>query len=250
MTEWTGRRVIVVGGSSGIGTAVAGTFAEAGARVVITAREISTARATAAELGGDVLPAALDLTSLDSIRELMTLISRESGGVDCLAITAGISKAQLARSVTPEDFDEQVAVNYRGPFFLVQAMAPLLSPTAAVVFVGTAIDTVGTRGQAVYASSKAAVESLTMSLASEFAETGVRVNCVAPGPTETSFFDKLGLPAEDAAATVDFLTHDVPARRLAKPAEVAAVVKFVASPAASYINGARIPVDSGWRRLY
>ncbi|SDP95802.1 NAD(P)-dependent dehydrogenase, short-chain alcohol dehydrogenase family [Actinopolyspora xinjiangensis] len=250
MTEWTGRRAVVVGGSSGIGTAVAGMLAGSGARVLITGRELPTIEPTAAQLGRDVLPAVLDLTSLDSIRDLTNLISRELGGVECLVVTAGASKAQPARSVTPEDFDEQVAVNYRGPFFLVQEMIPLFSPGGAIVFVGTAIDNVGTRGQAVYASSKAAVESLTMSLASELAETGIRVNCAAPGPTNTKFFEKLGLPADDTAATVQYLADDLPERRLAEPAEVASVVKFLVSPESSYINGARIPVDSGWRRLF
>jgi NAD(P)-dependent dehydrogenase (short-subunit alcohol dehydrogenase family) len=250
MTEWTGRRTVVAGGSSGIGTAVAKMFADAGARVVITGHRPSTASAAAARIGRDVVPAILDLTSLDSIHDLTSLASQELGGVDCLVITAGVSKAQLVRSVTPEDFDQQVAINYRGPFFLVQGMIPLFSSGATVVLVGTAIDNVGTRGQAVYASTKAAVESLAMSLAAELAEAGVRVNCVAPGPTDTKFFEKLGLPAGDAAATVQYLTDDVPARRLAEPTEVASAVKFLASPESSYINGARIPVDAGWRRLF
>ncbi|OKA03084.1 hypothetical protein ATP06_0237955 [Amycolatopsis regifaucium] len=218
--------------------------------MVITGRRSSTVTATAAHLGPTVAPAVLDLASLESIRDLTSLVSQELGAVDGLVIAAGVSKAQLARAVAPQDFDEQVAVNYRGPFFLVQAMIPLFSPAAAIVLVGSAIDTVGTRGQAVYASTKAAVESLTMSLAAELTETGVRVNCVAPGPTDTGFFGKLGLPAKDAAATVEYLTGDVPARRLARPTEIASAVKFLASSESSYINGARIPVDAGWRRLY
>lgn len=244
MTAFAGKRVLVTGGTTGIGHATAAAFHAAGAEVTITGKDKDRLLQAASELGVHAIQAdQADLSDLDRL-------AREAGErLDVLVANAGISKSALLHEVTPEDFDEEMTVNLRGTFFIVQRLAPLLADGAAVILVSSCLDQRGAFGQSVYAASKAAVASLARSFAAELRDRRIRVNSIAPGATDTPLFDKYGIPPDDLATMKDVIASDIPLGRLADATDIAAAITFLASPDAAYITAEQLTVDGGWTRL-
>jgi NAD(P)-dependent dehydrogenase (short-subunit alcohol dehydrogenase family) len=244
MTAFAGKRVLVTGGTTGIGHATAAAFHAGGAEVTITGKDKDRLLQAATNLGVHAIQAdQADLSDLDRL-------AREAGErLDVLVANAGISKSALLHEVTPEDFDEEMSVNLRGTFFTVQRLAPLLANGASVILVSSCLDQRGALGQSVYAASKAAVASLARSFAAELRDRSIRVNSIAPGATDTPLFDKYGIPPDDLAAMKDVISRDIPLGRLAGATDIATAITFLASPNAAYITAEQLTVDGGWTRL-
>ncbi|OKH85351.1 short-chain dehydrogenase [Mycobacterium sp. ST-F2] len=235
MTELTGLTALVTGGTAGIGFETARLLAVEGARVIITGRSAARGAAAAAELG--VRFVAADLADLESVKSL----AQQCGDVDIVVNNAASFPGALTVEQDVASFESTFDTNVRGAYFLVAALVPgmLRRGRGSIVNVTSMVAFKGVPGASSYSASKAALESLTRTWATEFGPSGVRVNSVAPGPTATP-----GVVAE-WGDTNDELGRALPLGRTAQPAEIAQAVLFLASPRSSFITGSTLHADGG-----
>lgn len=235
MTELAGLTALVTGGTAGIGFETARLLAAEGATVIITGRSADRGAAAAAELGVRFI--AADLADLDSVKNL----ARQCGDVDIVVNNAASFPGALTVEQDVATFESTFDTNVRGAYFLVAALVPgmLRRGRGSIVNVTSLVAFKGVPGASSYSASKAALESLTRTWATEFGPQGVRVNSVAPGPTATP-----GVAAE-WGDTNDELGRALPLGRTAQPAEIAQAVLFLASPRSSFITGSTLHADGG-----
>lgn len=241
MMKFTDRKVIVTGGTRGIGKAIATGFAAAGAQVILTGRDATTAQAIAAELDGDVQGLELDVASGESVQKFFTEALERLGGLDILVANAGITRDKLVMALKDEDWDDVLGTNLRGAFLCVrEAIRPMIRNRGGrIIGVTSVIGLTGNPGQGNYAASKAGLIGLVKSLAQEVASRNITVNAVAPGMIETDMSANLPEKAREAIAS------RIPAGRAGSAQEVASAVMFLASDDASYITGEVLRVDGG-----
>jgi NAD(P)-dependent dehydrogenase (short-subunit alcohol dehydrogenase family) len=245
MTDLKGKTALVTGSTSGIGRATALALAARGARVLVVGRTEQRAEDVVAEIEGGGGSAAYRLTTLgdlESARDLVEWATEASDGhVDILVNNAGVALLGPSSAATEAEFDETFALNVKVPFFLVASLAPAMAERGwgSVVNVSTMVASFGQAGMALYGASRAALELLTKAWAAEYGPSGVRVNAVAPGPTRTAMTE--AVPEE----MVNQLAALAPAGRVARPAELAAAIVFLASDDASFIHGVTLAVDGG-----
>jgi len=241
MMKFTDRKVIVTGGTRGIGKAIATGFAAAGAKVILTGRDATTAQAIAAELDGDVQGLELDVASGESVKKFFTEALERLGGLDILVANAGITRDKLVMALKDEDWDDVLGTNLRGAFLCArEAIRPMIRNRGGrIIGVSSVIGLTGNPGQGNYAASKAGLIGLVKSLAQEVASRNITVNAVAPGMIETDMSANLPEKAREAIAS------RIPAGRAGSAQEVASAVMFLASDDASYITGEVLRVDGG-----
>ena len=241
MMKFTDRKVIVTGGTRGIGKAVASGFAAAGAQVILTGRDATTAQAVAAELDGDVQGLELDVANVESVQKFFAEALERLGGLDILVANAGITRDKLVMALKDEDWDDVLGTNLRGAFLCArEAIRPMIRNRGGrIIGVSSVIGLTGNPGQGNYAASKAGLIGLMKSLAQEVASRNITVNAVAPGMIETDMSANLPEKAREAIAS------RIPAGRAGSAQEVASAVMFLASDDASYITGEVLRVDGG-----
>jgi NAD(P)-dependent dehydrogenase (short-subunit alcohol dehydrogenase family) len=242
--DMTGRVVVITGGTRGIGLALAEGYAAAGARVVVASRKPEACEAVEAELrsrGAEALGVATHLGDLDAIAALVDRAVDAFGGVDVVVNNAANALTQPIGSFTPEAWAKSFEVNLRGPVFLVQAALPYLekSPHAAILNVVSAGAFMPSAPVSMYAAAKAALVSFTRSMAADFAERGIRVNAMAPGPTDTDMVRNNG---PEAAVSMAASTMQ---NRLAGADERVGPALLLTSDAGSFITGQVLIVDGG-----
>jgi meso-butanediol dehydrogenase / (S,S)-butanediol dehydrogenase / diacetyl reductase len=246
--------VLITGGGTGIGAAVARALAGQGQHVAVLGRRPSALRAIAAETGA--MDVVCDVSDSAAVGAAVAAVVAEFGGLDGLVLNAGVISPGGIATLSEADWQQMVAVNLTGAFLVARAALPFLlarcSPGSAgggsVVSVASVAALRAASEMGGYAATKAGLVMLTQSLAVDHAAEGLRANVVCPGWTVTEMADEemtafgaaRGLSVPEAYAEVTAL---VPARRAASAAEVAAVVTWLLSDAASYVNGAVIPVD-------
>ena len=246
MTE---RRVaLVTGASQGLGAEIAVALARDGCDVAVTSRRVERLADTLEKLtaaGARAVPLELDLRSQASIERAMAQAVSALGHVDTLVNNAGVTLRRAALEVTPEEWDEVMAVNLAGTFFMSQRFGRHLigeRRPGCVVSLASTHGMVGFAQRSTYGISKAGIIQMTRMLAIEWAEHGIRVNAIAPGtldtPSRAEYF-----AAHPAAR--EAMIERIPFRRFGTPGEVAAMVRYLASPEAAYVTGQTLVLDGG-----
>ena len=249
MHQFTNKIVVITGGNSGIGLAAAREFQRKGALVVVTGRDETTLAAAARDLGKDAITMKADVTKMVELDQLFTTVRQKHGHIDILFVNAGVAKLAPVESTSEEVFDEILDTNFRGAYFTVQKALPLLADGGSIIFTTSYYNMVGIAGTSVVSASKAALRSLTRTLATELLPRKIRVNAISPGVIATPLFGKLGLPPETVEDIGMSLMEKIPVKRFGTPEEIAKVVSFLASDDASYITGSEIAVDGGLAQL-
>ena len=239
--------VLITGALTGIGRATALSFAKEGARIVIAGRRDEAGQKLVAELreiGVEAEYWRTDVRHDEDVRDLVDKTVARFGRLDIAVNNAGTEgKLGPVTEQTAESYAATFDTNVLGTLLSMKHELRVMVPQGAgsIVNVSSAYGSIGAPGASVYVGSKHAVEGMTKSAALEVAETGVRVNVVAPGTTDTGMLTRFTNTDENKAA----LVSTVPVKRLARPEEIAHVIVFVASANASYMTGASIPVDGG-----
>ncbi len=243
MSNLNGRTAVVTGGNSGMGYATAQKFKDLGASVIITGRNKQAVEQAAEELG--VTGIMADQANLDDIDALVNQVKEEFGGVDVLFINAGVAAFASIEELSEEQFDNMMNINFKGAFFTLQKFLPLLREGASVINLSSINAYTGMPSTSVYAASKAAMNSLTRTAASELAPRKIRVNSVNPGPVNTPIFGKLGMPEAAIKEFASAMQNRIPLKRFGEPEDIANLVAFLASDEASFITGAEYNIDGG-----
>lgn len=235
---------VVTGAASGIGSAIAGKLAEAGAVVVIADVQADAGRARADALcaaGHRAHFLAVDLTDPASIETFAQAVHGRFGAVDVLVNGAGWGRTAPFWEGTPEFWNRLIALNLMGPMHLSKALLPPMMERGSGRIVNIASDAgrVGSLGETVYSGAKGGLIAFTKALARETARHGIHVNCVCPGPTDTPLMAAVPDKVKEA------LTKAIPLRRLGRPEEVADAVLFFAGDGASYVTGQVLSVSGG-----
>ena len=241
MFDLTGKAALVTGASGGIGGEIARALHAAGATVGLSGTREAPLQALAAELGGraHVLPA--NLADASAREALPQAAIAAMGSLDILVNNAGITRDNLFLRMSDDDWQAVLDVNLTSAFRLCKAaIRPMMKARwGRIVTITSVVGSTGNPGQANYAAAKAGLVGMSKSLALEVASRGITVNCVAPGFIATAMTDVLN---DEQKARI---LADIPAGRMGSPAEIAAAVRFLASPEAGYVTGATLHVNGG-----
>jgi NAD(P)-dependent dehydrogenase (short-subunit alcohol dehydrogenase family) len=243
MKKLANKVAVVTGGNSGIGLATAQELIEQGATVVITGRNRDAVEAAAQEIGAIGLVA--NKANVSEIEQLRSDIENRVGQIDFLFINAGVGFLAPIDHLSEAQFDEMMDVNFKGAFFTLQKLLPILKDGANVVFLSSVNALAAMPNTSIYGASKAAMNALARVAATELAPRGIRVNMVSPGPVSTPFFGKTGLPQEAIQNFAVAMQNRVPLKRFGASEEVAKLVAFLASEDAAYITGSEFVIDGG-----
>ena len=246
MDNYDSKTALITGGASGVGLATARRLVAGGARVIITGRSPDSLAAAAAELGRGATAVRSDTAVLADIDDLARRVADEFGRLDLLFANAGVTRFVAFEEMTEDIYDEIAAINAKGPYFTVQRLLPLLRDGSSVVFTTSVADRKGLPLNSAYAATKAALRSMTRSLARELQPRGIRVNAVSPGPIDTGILERTLGPA--ATTTRETMTANNPMHRFGDPDEVAQAVLFLAFNA-TFTTGAELAVDGGVSQL-
>ncbi|MFL5256609.1 MAG: SDR family oxidoreductase [Rhodopila sp.] len=245
MSSLQNKRVLITGGSTGIGLETARQFRAEGARVAITGNNAVTLEAAVAALDPDVIAIRADAGRLADLPVVADTVRDRFGGLDAVFVNAGIGDFRPLEQWDEAGFDRSVAVNLKGPFFLVQALLPLLANPASIILNASINARIGMPATTIYAATKAGLVSLARTLSGELIGRGIRVNAVSPGPVATPLRDKLGL----TGAALDDLVGQIPLGRRGTPYEIARMVVLLASDAGAFAVGSEFVLDGGMTNL-
>jgi 3-oxoacyl-[acyl-carrier protein] reductase len=242
MSELQGKVAVVTGGNRGIGRAIAGALAEAGARVAVVARAEDRAQAAAGELSGDGHAGyACDVADVDAVNALVKQVEGDLGSLDILVNNAGVTGDNLLMRMSDAEWDRVLATNLKGAFNTIRAATRgmMRRRDGRIINLTSVVGITGNAGQANYAASKAGLIGLTKSVAKELASRNILCNAVAPGFIDTEMTAELGEGTREA------LLGQIALGRLGRGEEIASVVRFLAGPGSAYITGQVIVVDGG-----
>jgi NAD(P)-dependent dehydrogenase (short-subunit alcohol dehydrogenase family) len=249
MGRLQGKTALITGGTSGIGLETARQFLAEGARVAVTGTNPATIEAARAALGDAVTIIRADAGDAAKQGDIATAVRDAFGTLDILFVNAGIADFRPVEHWDEAGFDRSFAVNVKGPFFLVQALLPVLAKPASIVLNTSINARIGMPNSSIYAATKAALVSLARTLSGELITRGIRVNAVSPGPVSTPLHAKFGLADAERQAMAAAIEAQVPAGRFGTAAEIAKAVVFLASDEAAFTVGSEIVIDGGMSNL-
>lgn len=245
MARLANKRILITGGSSGIGLETARQCLAEGAQVAVTGRN-PEALAKARQVLGDALwTLRSEAGDIPAQATLASQLQERWPRLDAVFINAGDVTHQPLAAWDEAAWDRVLATNLKGPFFLLQALLPLLANSSSVILCGSVSAHIGLPQSSAYAASKAGLLSLARTLSGEWVGRGIRVNSLSPGPTATPALSKLGLEAEAEQALQRDIAGLVPLGRMGEPRELAAAAVFLASDESSFMLGSELLVDGG-----
>ena len=244
--DLTGKVAVITGTSRGLGQYLARALARAGADLVITSRDPAMLKPFQAEIeamGRRVLPLALDVRDRDSIQKMAEAAVAHYGKIDVLVNNAGCNVRKPALEITWDDWNLVLDTNLRGTFFVSQAVARMMIPRkyGRIINIGSVTCVAGYAGLGPYGASRGGVKQLTMSLADDWGNNGITVNCLAPGWFKTA---QNAVMYEDRE-WVEYLCERIPLKRPGQPQDLDGAVVFLASDASAYVTGQTLLVDGG-----
>jgi NAD(P)-dependent dehydrogenase (short-subunit alcohol dehydrogenase family) len=249
MGKLDGKVAVITGGSAGMGLATAKLFAHEGAKVVITGRDQAALDAAAQSIGNSAEAVRSDISKIADIESVRAHIERKHGRVDIIFANAGGAQPGMFEYMSEEDFDFTVNTNFKGTYFTVQKLLPLMTSGGSVVLNTSTLSTQGRPYVSVYSATKAAIRSLARSLTAELSEKGIRVNALAPGLIHTDLQRKAGMSEEMIEQTNAQAHAQIPMHRSGTVDEIAKAVLFLASDDSTYVTGVELSVDGGWAQI-
>jgi len=246
MKRLDGKIAVVTGAGSGIGRAMVERYVAEGAQIVAVARNGYSVQALEAANPGQVLAVCADVTVQKDLERLVEATLDRFGGVDILVPNAGIARVVSFEDSTAEAFATQFSVNFFAAAETARLFIPHIRRGGSIQFITTFLTQVGFPGLAIYSASKAALKSLSQTLAAELAPKGIRVNSIAPGPIATNLWSTVGLPPDTLDAVADTITKRLIPGAFGQPEDIAETSVFLASDAAKNIHGQEIVVDGGY----
>ncbi|MHA0983037.1 SDR family NAD(P)-dependent oxidoreductase [Kosakonia cowanii] len=249
MSRLTGKTALITGGSTGIGLASAIRFAAEGARVYIAGRRQAEIDKAIAKIGHGATGIRCDVSSLEDLDHLYAQIKSEAGQLDILFANAGLGTFAPLGEISEADFDHMFGVNVKGTLFTVQKALPLMRAGGSIILTGSTTGSMGTPAFSIYSATKAAIRNFARSWALDLKGTGIRINVLSPGGTETpGLLDLFGASGQSEALLAG-LAAQTPLGRIGRPEETAAVALFLASDESSFMTGSEVFVDGGMAQV-
>ncbi|MEG7474013.1 SDR family oxidoreductase [Serratia marcescens] len=245
MSRLQGKYALITGGTSGIGLETARQFIAEGATVAITGRSQSALDAAGQALAGKALLLLSNAGDIPQQRELAQRLGQRWPQLDVLYINAGDVTHRPLQEWDEQSYQRLMDINLKGPFFLIQALLPLLANPSSVILCGSVSAHIGLPQSSAYAASKAGLLSLARTLSGELHARGIRVNGLSPGPTETPALGKLGLAEADEQALRNDIRALVPIGRMGSALELAKAAVFLAADESAFMVGAELQMDGG-----
>ncbi len=243
--RFSGKTILVTGGSSGIGLATARRIAGEGGRVAVTGTSQKHLDEAAAALPPETLVIRNDAADIAQAERLASQVKEQLGALDGLFLNAGYGRFASNQNVDPDFYERMMAVNVRGPVMQMSHLMPLLNEGGSVVLTASVSPYMGQAQGAVYAATKGAVTALARSWAADLAGRNIRVNSIAPGPIATNFAEGMQLSEEEMNRFAESILQRLALKRFGTSEEVAAVACFLLSDDASYVTGSQYFVDGG-----
>ncbi|MFP6855339.1 MAG: SDR family oxidoreductase [Opitutales bacterium] len=249
-----GKVAVVTGGGKGIGQAIASRFAAEGAKVAIWELDEPSARSTIASIekdGGSAVAFACDVVDHASVLAAANATEERLGEITTLVNNAGIAHVGNVEETSEEDFDRVQRINVKGPFNCLRVVVPRLRANGggAILNLASIASRLGISERFAYSTSKGAIFAMTLSVAKDYVDQGIRCNCVCPGRVHTPFVDgyleKYYVDEDERQKKFQELSEYQPIGRMGKPEEIASLAAFLCSDEASFITGSAYDVDGG-----
>ncbi len=246
-----GKIAVITGGGSGIGEAISRRFASEGAQVIILDINDEQAKNVADSINGKCFQC--DISDSGSVESVFKKITDDGPCPDILVNNAGIAHIGNATNTDPDDFDRVMSVNVRGPYLCMRAMIPLMvgNGGGSILNLASVASNLGIPDRFAYSTSKGAVYTMTLSVARDFIEKGIRCNCLCPARVHTPFVDnylKENYPGKEEKMFTQ-LEATQPIGRMAKPSEIASLATYICSEEASFVTGSAFDIDGGFTLL-
>jgi NAD(P)-dependent dehydrogenase (short-subunit alcohol dehydrogenase family) len=245
MSKLKGKTAVITGGNSGIGFATAKLFLKEGAKVIITGRKEKSVQDAVQELGKNAFGIVSDAGKMSDLNNLRQKVEQISPVVDILFANAGVGLFAPFQQTTEEIFDSNLDINFKGAYFTIQQLLPLIADGSSIILNSTIILHSGMETTTAYSASKGAVLSFSKTLAIELAGRNIRVNSISPGPINTPIYSIMGMPEEALNEFAAGILSKIPLKRFGESEDVANAALFLASSDSSFMTGTELFVDGG-----
>jgi NAD(P)-dependent dehydrogenase (short-subunit alcohol dehydrogenase family) len=250
MSKLKGKTAVITGGNSGIGYATAELFLKEGATVIITGRREQAVKEAVKNLGIGAHGIVSDAGKMNDVRALPEKVRAVSKTVDILFANAGVGLFAPFDQTTEEIFDGNLDINFKGVYFTVQGLLPLIPEEGSIILNSTILVHSGLETTSAYSASKGAVLSLGKTLAVELANRNIRVNSISPGPIETPIYSKMGMTEDVLKEFAAGVQAKIPLKRFGGSEDVARAALYLASSDSGFVTGSEISVDGGKSKTF
>nr|WP_321234913.1 glucose 1-dehydrogenase [uncultured Psychroserpens sp.] len=249
MNTLKNKVAVITGANSGIGLATAKLYLQEGAKVVLAGRRQEALETISKDLEGEFITVVADVAKASDNSNLIKVATETYGKIDILFLNAGIAPPTPITDISESHYDEIFNINVKGPILATKEALPHINDNGTILFTSSIVSQKGFDGLGVYSASKGALRSFARVLTSEVKSRGIRVNSIAPGPISTPIYGKMGLPEDVVEEMGKGFAAQVPLGRFGTSEEIAKTALFLASDAASYINGIELEVDGGLSQI-